>query len=76
MNQQNTTQAELAKKLKAYAADHYEDGFDAFVECYDDDELAEFVGDLKTWDEVLDLAKSIVSVWEDRRADAAQYRDL
>ena len=67
---------ELAMKLKAYAADHYEDGFDSFVECYDDEELAEFVGDLQTWDEVLELAKSIVSVWEDRRADAAHYRDL
>jgi len=72
----NALRLELAAKLKAYAADHYEDGFDGFVECYDDEELAEFVGDLQTWDEVLDLAKSIVSVWEDRRADAAHYRDL
>jgi len=69
------TKKQLAQKLKAYAAEHYEDGFDSFVECYEDDELEEFVGDLETWEAVLDMAKAIVSVWEDRRADAAYYHN-
>lgn len=63
---------ELAKKLHDYAEAHYEYGFDFFVEC-GMEYCEEFVDGLETWEEVLDLAKSIVGVIEDRRADAEYH---
>lgn len=74
MNQASDIKTELAQKLHDYAEKHYNDGFDTFVECgleYCED----FVGDFTTWDEVLDMAKTIMSVVAERRADAAHYLD-
>ena len=63
---------DLANKLFAYAEEHYNDGFDTFVEC-GREYCREFVEGLTTWDEVLDMAKKIMSVVEERRADADYY---
>jgi len=64
-------------KLKAYAEAHYNEGWDTFVETYEDEELEEFVEGLESWAEVLEMAEKLVSVWEDRRADAAhEIHDL
>jgi hypothetical protein len=60
----------LAKKLHDYAAKHYEDGWDTFVECYDMDDFEDFVLGLENWAEVKEMAERLVSVWEDRRAEA------
>ncbi len=64
---------DLAQRLLAYAEEHYDDGFDTFVEC-GLEYCQEFVDGLETWDDVLDMAKKIMSVVEERRADAAYYR--
>ena len=73
VTQKPNKQMQLAMRLKAYAADHYEGGFDTFVECYTDTELLTFVGDHTRWADVLEDAKTLVSIWLDQRADAAQY---
>jgi len=65
-----SNQYELAMKLKAHAEKHYDEGWDTFVECYEDSEYVEFVGDMTTWAEVLAMAEDINSVTNDRRADA------
>ena len=62
--------SKLAKKLHDYAAKHYEDGWDMFVECYDEDDLEEFVDGLNNWAEVKEMAEKMVAVWDDRRAEA------
>ncbi len=70
----SAVQQKLAQQLHDYAEDHYNDGFDTFVEC-GMEYCMDFVDDLKTWPEVLDMAKRIMSVVADRRADAASYLD-
>lgn len=67
-----TQQQKLATRLHAHAVENYNDGWDTFVEC-GMEYCLEFVGDLTTWSAVLDMAKQINSVIDDRRADAAQY---
>ena len=61
----------LAKKLKDYAEAHYNEGWDTFVECFEDDEYEEFVGEAATWKEVKAAAEDFNSVIAERRADAA-----
>lgn len=61
---------EIIEKLKAYALAHYNEGFDTFVECYDDKAWEEFVKDIPTYEEALQLLKDIASVHEDRRLNA------
>jgi hypothetical protein len=66
------TADELAQRLLAYAEEHYDDGFDTFVEC-GLEYCREFVDGLETWDDVLDMAKKVMSVVAERRADADYY---
>lgn len=65
----------IAARLKAWAIAHYSDGWDMFVETYDDKDYLMFVGDMISWPEVKKIAKQMVDVWQDRRADAAHYAD-
>ena len=61
------------KRFKEYALAHYEEGFDVFVEAFDDEELeAFFTSDdddediMCHWDDMLKLAQSVVDVREER----------
>jgi len=72
------TKAEGISALKQFALDHYEDGYDTFVECYGTeewnelwDEQAEKGGTpTDTYNHCLQLMACCADVWEDRRADA------
>ena len=69
------TREQIIEKAKAYAQENYNKGFDIFVETYDQEEWERFVycdfdeRDM-TWEEVKELMKRLVGVWNDRRADA------
>lgn len=70
----------LIEKAKAYAQARYDEGYDTFVECYGNDEWAEFVVDYDTkepmtWPRVKACMDNMAEVWADRRADAATYRE-
>jgi hypothetical protein len=62
--------SKLAKKLSDYAKKHYEDGWDFFVECYDDEDYEEFVEGLGDWKAVKEMAEHLVAAREDQRAEA------
>lgn len=74
MSDKQTQQQKLADRLHAHASENYNDGWDTYVEC-GMEYCLEFVGDLTTWADVMDMAKKINSVTAERRADAAYYRD-
>jgi hypothetical protein len=73
-------QATIIKRLQARALALYNHGWDTFVECY---ELADWVafttnddtGEPMTWREALTMAETCASVWRERAAEAARYRD-
>jgi hypothetical protein len=70
-----TTKLALIAALKKYAIEHYDQGYDTYVECYDDAEWAEFVGDHEDEASVWNIFHRVASVWADRQADARYYRD-
>lgn len=66
--------AELVEAVKAHALAHYNDGgWDVIVECWDDEQIAERIGQARTVKGALAKFATLVDVWSDRQADAAQY---
>jgi hypothetical protein len=66
-----TTREELIAAVKAHALDHYEDGgWDVIIECWDDEQIAEQIGDAKTVQGALRKFEGVVGVYADREADA------
>ncbi len=62
---------ELVRAIKDHALVHYEDGgWDVVVECFDDAEIAETIGEAGTIAEALDAFAPLIDVWSDRQADA------
>ncbi len=62
---------ELVRAIKDHALVHYEDGgWDVVVECWDDAEIAETIGEAGTIAEALDAFAPLIDVWSDRQADA------
>ena len=63
---------ELIEAFKAHAVKHYEDGFDVFVEAYEDAELVEFFsrtnGTLEEW---IKEAESYIGLREEQRMNCA-----
>lgn len=45
-------------------------GWSVFTECYDETNIAEFVSDLHTEEEIRDMMATIASIDDDRYADA------
>jgi hypothetical protein len=73
-------QETIINRLKVLAEARYNKGWDTFVECYDQAAWVEFTTDDRTgkpmsWARAYDLAKTIASIWRERQADAAYYRD-
>lgn len=64
----------LIAKAKALAEEKYREGYDTFVECYDNADWALLV-DGRTWAQVRCIMASCADVWNDRRADADHYRE-
>ena len=60
---------ELAQMLHDYAEDHYNEGWDHYVEC-GMEYCVEFVGNLESWEAVFEMAEQINSVLDDQRAEA------
>ncbi len=66
-----TTKTEIIARLKQMCVDRYEDGYDTFVECYDDAEWDSLWTDChESETEMLALMARLVDVWNDRRDDA------
>ena len=63
----------VIEKAKKFAEDNYDNGYDAYVECYDDEDWEGVVkdhnGKLLSWSEVKAHMKEMVQIWADRRAD-------
>lgn len=61
---------ELLAEVKAYAMEHYEQGWDVFVEAYTDDELNEAIGKATTLRGALYKLRFIAEIRNDRMTDA------
>ena len=66
---------DIIKACKAYAEAHYTEGYDTFVECYDTNDWEAFLVGIATIDDALAEMASTVKVFNDRRADAAHYKE-
>lgn len=65
------TQEELIAEIKAHAREHYNDGgWDVIVECWDDAQIAETIGQASTVKGVIQKFRPLVGIWADRQADA------
>lgn len=72
-------QKTIIKRLKAMALAKYNEGWDTFVECYDDADWLAFTshfdtGEAMTWAEARAMAETCASVWHERQIEAASYR--
>lgn len=58
--------------VKAHAEAHYEDGgWDVIVECWDDQQIADYIKGTRTpAGAIRRFAKGVVAVWADQQADA------
>ena len=64
---------ELLEQVKAYASDHYEEGYDVFVEAYTDEELREAMGPrTNTLRGAIRKLHKIVVLLEEKRASQAE----
>ncbi len=71
---------ELGRAIKDHALVHYEDGgWDVVVECWDDAEIAETIGEaeastiaeaLDAFAPLIDAFAPLIDAWSDRQADA------
>ena len=72
------TKAQIAT-FKKIAKDNYDKsmGWSTFVECFDDEEIERFFEgfDEEDAEEIESAMAELVSIWDDRHADAAQYRE-
>lgn len=70
----NVKLADKIARMKAWAQANYEKGADTFVECYEQREWEEFFkghdGRELTMKEAMKCARTCVSVWNERRANA------
>tara|TARA_B110000438_G_C15668416_1_gene587088 strand:+ start:614 stop:862 length:249 start_codon:yes stop_codon:yes gene_type:complete len=64
---------ELIEAARTFCLDNYENGFDEFVECYEDDEWLELAtkenGELMTWKELLTEIKRTQKIRADYAAE-------
>ena len=69
----NRVELELIEKAKTFCLDNYENGFDSFVECYENDEWIELAtkenGELMTWNELLTEIKITQKIRADYAAE-------
>jgi predicted RNase H-like HicB family nuclease len=63
---------EIAKYIYKYAQDHYNDGgWDVIVECWTINDIKNQIEDGESKEDALKHFKSVVAVWADQEADAA-----
>ena len=63
---------EIAKYIYNYAQEHYEDGgWDVIVECWTIEDIMERIEDGESKEDALKSFESVVGVWADQQADAA-----
>ena len=69
----------VIEKAKAFAEENYDNGFDLFVECYEQEQWVEEVsredGTLMTWAEVKKNMKDYAELKAVQRADIRGYAD-
>ncbi len=69
----------VIEKAKAFAEENYNNGFDFYVECYDQEQWVEKVsrkdGTLMTWAQVKKSMKESVELRAEIRADIRGYAD-
>lgn len=67
------TNEQTIQDMKQWCIDHYDQGADTMVECWNDDdyqELFSFEGEARTASQAWDTLKSIAAVYRERQADA------
>jgi len=69
----------VIEKAKAFAEENYNNGFDFYVECYEQEQWVQEVsredGTLMTWSEVKKSMKESVDLRAEIRADVRGYAD-
>lgn len=61
---------EIIKALRAYAIEHYEEGgWDFLVECWEDSEIIEELGDIDTFEAARDHMAKVLKTVDDYRKD-------
>jgi hypothetical protein len=64
-------QRSVIKAIREYATEHYSDGgWDVIVEAYDDQDIAEIVGNVSSLPGAIAKFATIINVYSDRQADA------
>lgn len=58
--------------VRKHAEEHYEEGWDMLVECFDDKDIYAHIMNHKatTNEKAIDSFRGLVSVWQERQADA------
>ena len=69
-----TTQTELIKKVRAYAVENYNAGWDVIVEAFDDAELGELIAGAEDYPAALAKAADGIGIWREREAEQAESR--
>jgi len=66
-----TTKTELIAAVRKHAMDHYEEGgWDFVVECYEDRDIVEEIGDARTPAEAIANVAKIAGIRDERRREA------
>jgi len=62
---------EIVDAVRRYAEQHYNDGgWDVVVECYDDADIAEVIGNVRSLDAAVKRFAPLIDIWSERQADA------
>jgi len=72
---------QLMQEIKEFCQEHYEEGYDVFVEAFEDEELIEFckgepeyeIKEVETVPEFVKRAEALIDVREERRKAAKYY---
>lgn len=62
----------MISAVRKHAEAHYDEGWDTLVECFDDKDIYKHIMNYgaKTDEKAIDCFRDLVSVWQDRQADA------
>lgn len=67
---------EIVAQVRAYALEHYEDGgWDVIVEAYDDDQIAEVIGQVQSLKAAIKKFAVVIDVYSERQADARYHAE-
>jgi hypothetical protein len=71
----NANRQQLISQVRAYAEAHYADGWDVVVECYEDADIDAQIGRARSLNGAIRAFADLVSIWDERQADARHHRE-